>query len=179
MKRVVLLVVIMLACVSSVSAQNPPSAEGLAETLRGQLRDVLEKESELQIRLQQIDEHLKPENIQRSIAHIGSLRPEELREQRRQQLEKDRQSVVAQLDALASSRARLEASISRAEALADRERTSTTDATPAPAPASNPPATAARITNPAPPPSIRRTRRTRTRPGTRARRPRTRRKSRA
>lgn len=123
MKCLALLVVYVLAALPCAIGQNPPGAEELAESLRGQLRDVIAKESELQIRLQQLDEELRPENIQRSIALIGSLRPEELREQRRQQLEKDKANVSAQLDALVNSRARLEASIARAEAEADRERT--------------------------------------------------------
>jgi chromosome segregation ATPase len=123
MKRLACLVILLLVGASNAGAQNPPGAEQLAESLRSQLRDVIAKESELQTRLQQIDEDLKPENIQRSIALIGSLRPEELREQRRQQLEKDRASVSAQLDAIAGSRTRLESSIARAEAEADRERT--------------------------------------------------------
>ncbi|HEX8475568.1 MAG TPA: hypothetical protein VF666_16185 [Pyrinomonadaceae bacterium] len=134
MKHLAWLVIFALICASNTGAQNPPGAEELAESLRSQLRDVIAKESELQTRLQQLDEELKPENIQRSIALIGTLRPEELREQRRQQLEKDRASVSAQLDALANSRTRLESSIARAEAQADRERTAveTTTTTPTP-----------------------------------------------
>lgn len=106
-----------------VFAQNPKSAEQQAEELRGQLRGVIDKEAELQIRLQQIEEDLKPENIQRSIALIGTTRPGDLREQRRSQLEKERAGVQAQLEQLVTSRTRLEASINTAETQANNERT--------------------------------------------------------
>lgn len=114
---------LMLALACCASAQHAPGGlEDRAENLRSQLRGAIDKQAELQSRLQQIDEDLKPENIQRSIALIGTTRPEELREQRRQQLERDKAGVQAQLEQLATSRARLEASINTAEAEADRQR---------------------------------------------------------
>lgn len=178
MKRLALSVVMVLASLPCAFGQNPPGAEELAESLRGQLRDVIAKESELQIRMQQIEEDSKPENIQRSIALIGSLRPEELREQRRQQLEKDKANVSAQLDALANSRTRLEASIARAEAEADRERTRVENPTP-PTPPVNPSTTSTNTTNVVTTPTtVRRPRRTARRSKTRPRRQRTRRQAR-
>jgi hypothetical protein len=83
-----------------------------------QLSDVQAKEAELQIRAQQLDESLKPENIERYFQLTGSTRPEELREQRRNQLSKERAGVLAQLEQLPASRARLEAAILNADALA-------------------------------------------------------------
>ncbi|MCA1575348.1 MAG: hypothetical protein LC770_12595 [Acidobacteria bacterium] len=53
-------------------------------------------------------EYLKPENIEKGLAGIGSTRPEELREQRRRQLEIEKKSVQTRLDQLATSRTRLE-----------------------------------------------------------------------
>lgn len=122
-KRFVQSSLLTLISVACVLAQNPLSAEQRAEELRGQLRAVIDREAELQTRLQQLEEDLKPENIQRSIALIGTTRPEDLREQRRQQLEKEKTGVSEQLEQLATSRARLETSISSAEAEADPERT--------------------------------------------------------
>ena len=112
-----LLFTIMIS-VALVSAQEPTSAAAAVETLRAQLVEVQTKETDLQARARQLDEALKPENIEHSLAGIGSTRPEELREQRRRQLTIERDGVLAQLKILATSRERLEASIRTAEAIA-------------------------------------------------------------
>ena len=122
--RVMLPVTFSLMWMTSAAiAQDLTRVEQNIETLRAQLREVIAKEAELQTRIQQLDEDLKPENIQRSLAGIGSTRPDELREQRRLQLEKEKSSVRAQLDQLATSRTRLETAITTAEVEVDRLRT--------------------------------------------------------
>jgi hypothetical protein len=85
--------------------------------LRAQLIEVQAKQTDLQTRMQTIEEEIKPENIERSLAGIGSTHPEELREQRRRQLEIERKGLQSQLDTLAAGRARLEAAIASAEAM--------------------------------------------------------------
>ena len=86
--------------------------------MRAQLTDVQARETELQARARQLDEDLKPENIERSLAGVGSTKPEELRELRRRQLTIERDSVRTQLNLLATSRERLESAIRRAEGFA-------------------------------------------------------------
>src|SRR5947207_14522117 len=83
------------------------SAQEKAATLRLQLSEVEAKQSELQTRLQQLDENLKQENIENSLAGIGSTHPEDLREQRRRQGELERSGGRAQLDLLGTRDARL------------------------------------------------------------------------
>jgi len=61
-------------------------AQEKAATLRAELAEVETKQAELQTRLQSLDEKLKPENIENSLAGVGSTHPENLREQRRRQL---------------------------------------------------------------------------------------------
>jgi chromosome segregation ATPase len=112
--RIVLLNALLLTFAAAALAQT--SAGQSADELRSQLRDVEAKQTELEDRARQLDEDLKPENIERSLALTGSTRPEELREQRRRQLEKERESVRAQADQLAASRTRLEAAIATADA---------------------------------------------------------------
>jgi chromosome segregation ATPase len=92
------------------------STQERAADLRTQLSDVEAKQMELQNRLQQIEENLKPESIEHGLAGIGSTRPEELREQRRRQLETEKTGVKGQLDQLASSHSRLETAIVQADA---------------------------------------------------------------
>lgn len=94
------------------------SARERAADLRRQLSDVEAKQAELQAHLQQIEENLKPEDIERSLAGVGSTRPEELREQRRRQLEIERTGVRSQLDLLATSHSRLETAILQADGAA-------------------------------------------------------------
>ena len=72
----------------------------------------------MRARAQQLDESLKPENIERSLAGIGSTRPEELRESRRRQLTIERDGVQAQLRTVETSRQRLETALANAEIVA-------------------------------------------------------------
>jgi hypothetical protein len=77
---------------------------------------------------------MKPENIEHSLAGFGSTKPEELREQRRKELQIERNGVQAQLNLLNTSHTRLEAAIATADAEAYRQSampaTSTTPTTP-------------------------------------------------
>ena len=101
-------------------AQDVGTVEQRTETLRARLRDVTDRQAQLQAREQQLDEELKPENIEHSLAGVGTTDAAALRDQRRQQLERERASVEEQLQSLASSRSQLEASIASAEAEAVR-----------------------------------------------------------
>lgn len=119
--RILPLLLLVAACAASSSAQSPASAAQQVESLRAQLGDVQKREEELQTRMRQLDEELRPENIERYFALNGSTRPEEQREQRRRQLERQKAGVQSQLDQLAQSRTRLETTIATAEAAAYRE----------------------------------------------------------
>jgi chromosome segregation ATPase len=119
--RFTLLLAILPACSTVVYCQTPASAQQSVESLRAQLADLGKKQEELQTRARRLDEDLKPENIERYFALNGSTHPEELREQRRRQLENEKANVQQQLDQLATSRARLETSIAAAEAASYRQ----------------------------------------------------------
>ena len=118
MKRRISLVVALLVLSVGVYAQDGGSAAETVEKLKAQLLEVQGKEESLRERLAQLDESIKPENIERSLAGIGSTKPEELRESRRRQLTIERDGVLAQLKTLDNSRQRLESAIANAEALA-------------------------------------------------------------
>ena len=70
----------------SASAQDRNAAETAAR-LRSQLSELQDREAGIKIRLQELDYDLKPENIERHFAGVGSVHPEELRETRRKQLQ--------------------------------------------------------------------------------------------
>jgi hypothetical protein len=117
---VTLLLMLAVAGIGYAQEQPPTAAESL-DNLRAQLFDVKAKEEDLQARAQQLEESLKPENIERSLAGVGSTRPEELRESRRRQLTIERNGVLAQLKLLETTRQRLETAIANAEARAYQE----------------------------------------------------------
>ena len=112
---------IEIASAAQVIAQAQNSAQEKAATLRAQLSEIEAKQSQLQTRLQTLEENLKPESIENNLAGVGSTRPEDLREQRRRQLEIERNGVRAQLDLLATSHTRLETAIAQADAEAYRQ----------------------------------------------------------
>ena len=97
-------------------------AEQRAESLRTQLIDVETKLADLQARVEQIDYSMRPENIERATAGYGTLRPEELRESRRRQLESEKGRVQSQIRILETSKLRLETSLVTADNEVDRLR---------------------------------------------------------
>jgi hypothetical protein len=113
-----ILVLLVLIFTATANAQESSSAAESVDKLRAQLLEVQGKEEALKVRAQQLDESLKPENIEQSLAGIGSTKPEELRESRRRQLTIERDGVQAQLKLLETSRQHLETAIANAEALA-------------------------------------------------------------
>lgn len=92
-------------------------AEQRAEQIRKQLDEVIEKQGTLQARIDQIEYEVKPENIERNAALFGSLRPEEIREQRRKSLESEKARLQIQLNQARDSQNRLEISIKNADDL--------------------------------------------------------------
>ncbi len=108
----------VLVCTSTLIAQTANNAAQTAADLRLQLSDVIARQTQLQTRAEELDEALKPENIDRYSAYGGSTRPELVREDRRRQLTTEKAGVTAQLDLLMASRARLEAAILTADSLA-------------------------------------------------------------
>ena len=103
-----------------VDLERLSRAEQRSADLWKQLRDVEAQQSDLQARGEEIDYALKPENIERSVAGYGSTHPEEVREQRRKQLEGEKTRVQKQLDQLAANHARLETAIAGADAEVER-----------------------------------------------------------
>jgi hypothetical protein len=109
---------LLLSGLFAITTLAQTSAQEIAANFRVQLSEVEVRQAEMQARDEQLEEDLKPENIERSLAGIGSTRPELLREQRRRQLEIARARVRLQLDELDRSHTRLEAAIAEADAVA-------------------------------------------------------------
>lgn len=89
--------------------------EQRAEILRKQLFELTEKETYYKIRLTQLDEDLRPENIERALASIGTTRTVEMRDTRRRVLENEKRGVQSLLTQMTPSRIRLEDDVTEAD----------------------------------------------------------------
>jgi len=107
---------------SLVDLERLSRAEQRATSLRAELRDLQQKQADLQAHLEDVNYALKPENIERAVVGYGSTRPEEVRAQRQKQLQSERERVQKQLDQLASSEARLNDAIATSDAEVERLR---------------------------------------------------------
>lgn len=97
-------------------------AEQRAESLRKQLFELVEKENSVRTRLEQIEYDARPEIVDRVAALSGSMRPEELRDQRRKSLESEKRNLETLLAQIQSSRAALEDSVQKADSLVEKVR---------------------------------------------------------
>lgn len=68
-------------------------AEQRLEILQKFQIELTQKEGEVKTRLGQVEESRQPDNIERSVALVGTTRGEEMRENRRQTLETERRSL--------------------------------------------------------------------------------------
>jgi len=114
------LVLILLSFVF-VNGQEATTAAETVDQIKLRLLDLQAKEEELKYRAVELEEAVKPENIERSLAGVGSTRPEELREARRKQLTIERDAVLAQLKILENTRTRLESQLVEAQGRAYQE----------------------------------------------------------
>lgn len=99
---------------ASVLGQSKDPAD-VVQNIKLQLIDLKAQEEMLKLQAEELDESLKPENIEHSLAGIGSTRPEELRAQRRRQLMAEKTSVVSKLEQVTIKRTQLETELAVAE----------------------------------------------------------------
>jgi hypothetical protein len=98
-------------------------AEQRAELLRRQLLEMTEKETFYKNRLIQIDESLRPESIDRTLALVGTtVSTTDLRDTRRRVLDNERRGVESLLSQTSQSRQRLDEDVKQADALVARLR---------------------------------------------------------
>ena|GEM_PF-566749 len=97
-------------------------AEQRAESLRKQLFELVEKENTLKLKLETIDYESRPETIEKTIAFVGTLRPEELREARRKNLEAEKRNFSNLLIDIQNTRVNLEQNVQKADQLVEKLR---------------------------------------------------------
>jgi hypothetical protein len=97
-------------------------AEQRVESLRKQYFEMVEKEGEVQQRLDTIEFDLRPDSIERNVAFAGSLRPEALREARQKNLSAEKSKLQTLLAEVQKNKANLNTNILRADSLVERLR---------------------------------------------------------
>ena len=97
-------------------------SEQRADGLRKQLFEMIEKESNIRTKIDQIDNEMRPEALERSFATVGSLRPEELRAQKRRSLEIEKRNQETLLVEVQKNRTNIEQSLQRADTLVEKLR---------------------------------------------------------
>lgn len=97
-------------------------AEERAEVLRKQLIELIEKETTFKMRLSQLEEDMRPENIERALSTYGTTRTVEIRETRRRVLENEKRGVESLLQITSQSRLRLEEDVRQADQLVSKLR---------------------------------------------------------
>ena len=120
MKRLVgqMFITLLLSGLFATTILAQTSAKEAAGNLRMQLSEVQIRKAEAQALDEQLEEDLRPENIERIFAGFGSTHPERLRELRRRQLEITRARLRIELDELDRSQTCLEAAIGEADTVA-------------------------------------------------------------
>ena len=72
-----IILVLAFAC-TALAQDSTDSPEDTVARLKQQLSDIEDKQSQLRMRLTELEEDLKPENIEHDLAGVGSTKPEAL-----------------------------------------------------------------------------------------------------
>ena len=102
--------------------------EQRGETLQLHLYEISEKEQPLFTRMEQINQQLRPETMERTLAGVGSVHPEDLRDEVRKRLLSEKIRLQMQLDLLRQDRARTMASLATTDAAIARLKLKLTEA---------------------------------------------------
>lgn len=97
-------------------------AEQRAETLREKLFALTERENTIKSELEQVEYDSQDDVLNRSLAVMGSMRPEELRDQKRRSLQNKKTNLTNLLQQVQSNRAGLEENVVKADMLVEKLR---------------------------------------------------------
>jgi uncharacterized phage infection (PIP) family protein YhgE len=96
--------------------------EDRVASLRKQISELADREQATREKLEQTEIELMPENLLRSLAFVGSLRPEEAREARRSSLEAVKAKLVSSLEETLEAEKVAKENLKKAEVLLERLR---------------------------------------------------------
>ena len=98
-------------------------AEQRSEGLRKQLFELIEKENSVKSRLDQIDIEMRPESIERALQLTGSMKPEEVRENRRRSLASEKANLQSLLANIQSTNNNLSSTLQKSDIMVEKLRT--------------------------------------------------------
>jgi len=102
--------------------------EQRGEGLQLHLIEIAEKEAPLQSRVDQINQQLRPEALERILAGVGSVHPEDTREEVRKRLTAEKLRLQYQLELFRQDRVRTQASLATTDAAIQRLKQKLTEA---------------------------------------------------
>ena len=97
-------------------------AEQRSESLRKQLFEMIEKENSVKTRLDQIEIEIRPEAIERALQLNGSMKPEEVRENRRKSLDAERRNLQSLIAEIQSTRYNINLNLQKSEVMVEKIR---------------------------------------------------------
>ncbi len=98
-------------------------AEQRSESLRKQLFEMIEKETAVKSRIEQISFDIRPEMIERSLQMSGSFRPEEVRDARKKSLAAERQNLESLLSEIQTTRTNITFNLQKSDVMVEKLRT--------------------------------------------------------
>jgi len=108
--------------------QQLEQEEQRGEGLQLHLIEIAEKEAPLQSRVDQINQQLRPEALERILAGVGSVHPEDTREEVRKRLTAEKLRLQYQLELFRQDRVRSQASLATTDAAIQRLKQKLTEA---------------------------------------------------
>ena len=99
-----------------------PRHEQRADSLRKNLFEMIDKENTVKSRLDQIENDIRPEMIERTLQLSGSMHPEEIRDIRKKSLTAERANLQSLLTDIQSTRANMAANVQKADELVEKLR---------------------------------------------------------
>lgn len=97
-------------------------AEQRSESLRKQLFEMIEKENTVKARLDQLEFDSRPEMIERSLQLAGSMKPEEIRDNRRKSLNAEKANLSALLLEIQATRSSLASNLTKSDQIVEKLR---------------------------------------------------------
>ena len=97
-------------------------AEQRSDSLRKQLFEMIEKENTVKSRIDQINNDIRPEMIERTLQLAGSMKPEDIRENRRKSLAAERSNLESLLMEIVNNKNNVSVTLQKSDQLVEKLR---------------------------------------------------------
>jgi len=97
-------------------------AEQRSDSLRKQLFEMIEKENTVRARIDQLNTEIRPEMIERTLQLSGSMKPEEIRENRRKSIAAERSNLESLLTEIVNNKATVSVTLQKSDQLVEKLR---------------------------------------------------------